>query len=268
MDNPARLHTMKVVRRVTLLLSAALVALLASTAAHAANPVVSAVKRSSDARSSVVDLQIRTSAAGSAVVMTGTGAVRGRDVKMSVRTRASGQSLSMDLIMLREAGGYVMYMRSPALQAQLPTGKSWLRFDLQKAVSRLGVDFSALLESSRALEPLERGIVSTKRIGSDSVAGKPTTHYRAVVDVHRAASAIPEYAKQIAAIERAAGIRLGRVTQEVWVGSDGRVRRLRSSTPTVVQGVKATSVQTLTYRAYDVAVSIFAPPRSQVFTVN
>jgi hypothetical protein len=43
------------------------------------------------------------------------------------------------------------------------------------------------------------------------------------------------------------------------------VRRIRSTTPTTVQGVRATSVQTLTYRAYDVPVSISAPPRGQVF---
>ena len=105
-------------------------------------------------------------------------------------------------------------------------------------------------------------------VGTDRIAGKSAAHYRTVVDVHRAASALPEYAKQLAAIERAAGIRLGRVTQEVWVGTDGRIRRLRASTPTRVQGVKATSVQTLTYRAYDVPVAISAPPRSQVFDVG
>jgi hypothetical protein len=265
MDNPAGLHTMILVRRLTLLLAAALVALLATGAAQAANPVVSAVQRSADARSSVVDMQVSTAVAGMTVVLTGTGTVRGQEAKMSVRTSAAGRSLAMDVIMLREGGGYVMYMRSPSLSAQLPAGKSWLRFDLQKAVAKLGVDFSSLLASSRALAPLEKGIVSTKRIGSDSIAGTATTHYQAVVDVHRAAAAVPEYAKQVAALERAAGIRLGRVTQEVWVGIDGRVRRLRSSTPTVVQGVKATTVQTLTYRAYDVPVSISAPPRGQVF---
>jgi hypothetical protein len=174
----------------------------------------------------------------------------------------------MNLIMLREGSGYVMYMRSAALQSQLPRGKSWLRIDLSKATQQLGVDFTALLDSSKSLDPLERGVVSTRRIGRETVAGASTTHYRAVVDVHRAAAALPAYAKQIAAIERATGVRLGRTTQEIWVGADGRVRRLRSTTPTVVQGTQGTSIQTLTYRAYDVPVSIAAPPRSQVFSVG
>ncbi len=268
MDKVPVVRTMTLVGRITLILAAGLVALLATGAAQAANPVVSAVERSADARSSVVDMQVRTSARGATLVLTGTGTVRGKEAKLTMRTSTAGQSIAMDVIMLREAGGYAMYMRSPSLSSQLPAGKSWLRFDLQKAVAKLGVDFSSLIESSRALAPLEQGLVSTKRVGRDSVAGKPTTHYRAVVDVHRAAAAVPEYAKQVAALERAAGIRLGRVTQEVWVGTDGRVRRLRSSTPTLVQGVKATTVQTLTYRAYDVPVTISAPPRAQVFDVS
>ena len=51
----------------------------------------------------------------------------------------------------------------------------------------------------------------------------------------------------------------------MWVGADGRIRRIRSSTPTVVAGAAATSVQTMTFRAYDVPVSVSAPPRAQVF---
>jgi hypothetical protein len=265
MDIAAGLRTVPFVRRVALMLVVLLAGLVAAAAAPAANPVVGAVERTSAARSSLVDMQVSTSVKGQTVVLTGSGAVRGGDVKMSVHTSAATGPVTIDLIMRKEGSGYVMYMRSSALEAQLPGGKSWLRFDLAKAAQQLGVDFTGLLDSSKSLDPLERGVVSTRRIGRETVAGKPTTHYRAVVDVHRAASALPAYAKQIAAVERATGVKLGRTTQEVWVGTDGRVRRLRSSTPTVVQGVRATSTQTLTYRAYDVPVSITPPPRSKVF---
>ena len=216
------------------------------------------------ARSAVIDLRVTTSAGGAKLALTGTGAVRGQDVKLSVRATTAAGGLTMDVVMLRQAGGYVMYMRSPMLGAQLPAGKSWLRLDLQKATARLGIDFGSIVEASKTLQPIQRGIVATRRVGRETVAGSSTTHYEAVIDVHRAAAAIPAYAKQLAAIERATGTRLGRTTQDVWVGTDGRIRRLRSSTPTVVQGVRATSVQTLTYRAYNVPVSISAPPRSQV----
>jgi hypothetical protein len=262
MDNPMAVRTIHGVRRPIVVLAAVLVALVTATAALADNPVISAVKRTSDARSSLVDMQITTSAGGQKVVMTGTGAVRGSDIKMSMKVPGAG---TMDLIMRREPSGFVMYMRTPALGSQLPAGKSWLRVDFEKQAAKLGLDFSAILDASQTLGPLERGIVSTKRLGRETIAGKPTTHYRAVVDVHRAAAALPAYAKQIRAIEKATGARLGRTTQDVWVGADGRIRRLRSSTPTAVQGKPATSVQTMTFRAYDVPVTIAAPPRAQVF---
>ena len=128
------------------------------------------------------------------------------------------------MIMVREPSGFVMYMRTPALKTQLPAGKSWLRLDFEKEAAKLGLDFSGILDASQTLGPLQRGLVSTSRLGRETVAGKPTTHYRAVVDVHRAAAALPSYAKQIRAIEKATGTRLGRTTQDVWVGTDGRVR--------------------------------------------
>ena len=265
MDKPTGVLTIEVVRRVLVSLVTVLVALVATASALAENPVVSAVKRTSDAKSSVIDMQVKTSAAGQSVVMTGTGAPRGTDVKVSMKVGAGAGASRMDVIMVREPSGFVMYMRTPALKSQLPAGKTWLRVDFEKEAAKLGLDFSGLLDASQTLGPLERGLVSTTLVGRESVAGKPTTHYRAIVDVHRAAAALPAYAKQIRSIEKATGARLGKTTQEVWVGTDGRIRRLRSSTPTVVQGIKAKSVQTMTFRAYDVPVAIAAPPRAQVF---
>ena len=84
----------------------------------------------------------------------------------------------------------------------------------------------------------------------------------------RAARAVPAYGKQLDTVERATGVRLGRVTQDVWVGADGRIRRLRTVTPTTFQGARASTVQTLTFLAYDVPVAIAAPPAAQVFNAS
>ena len=61
------------------------------------------------------------------------------------------------------------------------------------------------------------------------------------------------------------GVKVPRLTEDVWVGRDGRIRRVGLSFPFVQQGVHATSSLTMTFRAYDVPVSISAPPRAQVF---
>lgn len=171
----------------------------------------------------------------------------------------------MDAIMLKEGGSYVIYLRSPAFSAQLPPGKSWLRVDLSRQAATLGIDFSGLLSTTQTFGPLEKGLVSTARIGRETVAGKPTTHYRAVIDVQRAARALPAYKKQVDALEKATGIRLGRTPYDVWVAGDGRIRRMRFSTPTAAGNARGTSVQTVTFLSFNEPVSIVAPPRAKVF---
>ena len=243
--------------------------MLVPAAAHAGNPVVSAAKRSSTAKSTKLRIQMATSIPGTArTVVSGSGATSGRSVTLSVTTTVAGQSVPMDAIGLSENGSFVMYMRSPVLTAQLPKGKSWVRVDLQAQGANVGLDFGSLIGQSETLAPLAHGLVSTKRVARERIEGRATTHYRAVVDLHRAARAVPAYGKQLAAVERTTGVRLGRVTQDVWVGSDGRIRRLRSTTPTSVQGVRGTSVQTVTVLSYDVPVSIAAPPAAQVFAAG
>lgn len=247
------------------ILALCVLALALPALVHAAsNPVVAAVKKTTRAESSTFRLDVTTTVAGQKVRMTGTGAQRGADAKLSIRTSAQGVDLRFDAVLVREDGSYVMYMRSPAFQAQLPAGKSWLRLDLGKEANKLGIDFTSLVSSSQTFAPLEAGIVSTRRVGRQTVAGRSTTHYRAVVDVKKAARAVPSYGKQVTAIERATGVRLGRANYDVWVGGDGRIGRLRFGMPTSLGGVRGRSVSTITYLSFDQPVSIAAPPRAQV----
>jgi hypothetical protein len=250
-----------------LLVIAALALAVPALVQAASNPVVVAVKKTATAKSATFQMSITTVVAGRRTTMTGAGAQRGDNAKLTLRTRAAGAAVRIDAILLRERGAVVMYMRSPAFQTQLPPGKSWLRMDLTKQAGNLGVDFTSLISSSQSLAPLEKGIVSTTRVGREVVAGGSTMHYRALVDIQRAARAVPAYGKQVRAVERATGIRLGRSSYDVWVAGDGRIRRLRYSTPTAVGGVRGKTVSTLTFLSFDTSVSIKAPPRSQVVSV-
>jgi hypothetical protein len=259
-------RTLGGVRRLVLAVVAMLMLAVGATAAT--NPVVTAVERSAHVRSSTLRMSVTTAGGGTRQTLTGTGAQSGDSVSLSMRTRVAGQSVKMDAVLLRQGGSYVMFMRSPMFASQLPAAKKWLKIDLsQQAAANAGVDFSSLIDTEQTLAPLEKGLVSTKRLGRETVAGKATTHYQAVVDLQRAARAIPAYAEQIAAVQKATGLKLGRTTQHVWVGGDGRVRQIRSTTPTVVQGgVRGTATQTITFLAYDVPVRITAPPAAQVAT--
>jgi hypothetical protein len=250
-------------RRLFVLLVAALV--VPASAQAATNPVVAAAKRTATIKSSKLELNVKTTIPGRATMtLTGNGAHSGTSVELRMRTRAVGAPVTIDAIMLDERGASVMYMRSPSFQQQLPSGKSWLRVDLSKQAASLALDFSSLLNTS-SFAPLEKGLVSTTRLGRETVAGASTTHYRAVIDIKRAARAVPAYGKQVAALEKATGLRLTRSSWNVWIGGDGRIRRMRFSTPAVAGSARGTTVQSITFLAYDVPVSISAPPRAQVF---
>ncbi len=256
--------------RMRRLLALSLLALALPVAAQAApNPIVAAAKRSASARSSTFAVTSTTALAGKvSTTVTGSGTQRGEAARISVTTRAAGKTVAFDAVLLNERGAFVMYMRSPVLQAQLPPGRTWWRLDLSKGAATLGIDFSSLMNVSQNLTPLEHGIVATKRLGNETVAGRPTSHYRAVLDVRRAARAVPAYGKQVAALEQATGIHLTRSPYHVWIGRDGRIRRIRVTTPTVIGGTRATMVQTMTFLSYDAPARIAAPPAGQVFSAG
>jgi hypothetical protein len=254
---------MRLVRR---LLVVAVVALaVPALAVASSSPIVAAAKRTAAAKSTTLTVQVTTSVSGQPVVsLSGTGVQRGTDVKMSMRVKTPNGNATLDAILVQEAGAYVMYMRSPLLTAQLPKGKSWIRIDLSKQGAKLGLDFSSLINSSQTLAPLEAGLVSTTRVGSERIVGTSTTRYRAVVDIHRAARAVPAYGQQVTVLEHSTGLHFGNVPYDVWVAGDGRIRRMHFSMPTASAGIRGRSSQTITYVAFDKPVTIEAPPRSQV----
>lgn len=243
-------------------------ALALPTLVHAAdNPVAVAAKRTAMAKSVTFQMSVATTIPGQGkMTLTGSGAQRGTSAKMTMRARVQGKAFRFDAVLLSEGGSYVVYMRSPLFQSQLPRGKSWIRIDLSRQAASLGVDVTSLLNASQSSAPLEKGLVSTTRVRREVVAGRSTTRYRAVLDVKRAARALPSYGRQIAAIERATGIRLRRIPYVVWIAGDRRFRRVRYSTPTAVGGVRGTTVATVTFLSYDTPVTISAPPRAQVFS--
>ena len=255
---------MILVRRLLLTLAAVLVVLVGAAAAEAANPVVAAAKRTADARSSVFDMQMTVEASGTSIAIAASGAMRGQDsAKMTMSTSGGGVNAAIDMLLLREAGRLVMYMRRRPSARRSP-GED---MDAPRPRSLRGEARPRLSSSSRrrrTLGPLERGNVSTTRSGLPRWPASPTTRYRVVIGE---ASDQGGPRLREASSTRSSGhvSRLPRLTEDVWIGRDGRIRRVGLSYPFVQQGVRATSSMTMTFRAYDVPVSISAPPRAQVF---
>jgi hypothetical protein len=203
------------------------------------------------------------------ITMTGRIEQKGRSAHLDVIVSTAGAHYPIEGVLIAEHGDFVMYFRSPVFQSQLPAGKKWLRIDLQREGAKLGLDFSSLLGSPTAQSSriVELGLVGTTRVGGETVAGRSTAHYRAVVDYDRAANRDARLKPTISKLEQLAGVRSLRITQDVWIGSDGRVRQLRYTTPSKTNGVRTSTTQTYTFLAYDVPVRISTPPASLVASV-
>jgi hypothetical protein len=241
----------------------------ASVAVAAQNPVVAALENTNRATSSVGRVSAVVTASGSTTLtMAGRVEQAGRSAHMNMTLSAGGRTFAMEGILDAAHGGVVMYLRSPLFDPQLPAGKKWLRIDMQREGAKLGVDFSSLIGTStqQSSRILALGLTRTTRLGAERVAGRTTSHYRAVVDYDRAASRAESLAPAIAKLEQLAGVRSLRIAQDIWVGPDGRVWQQRATMPMLANGVHTRMTQTLTVVAFDVPVRITPPPANLIYS--
>jgi hypothetical protein len=163
----------------------------------------------------------------------------------------------------------------PQLQG-VAGGKPWVRVDrgtLQAlAGSQLGVpglgttlDFGSVLAWLRGVS----GQVTT--VGNEHINGTPTTHYRAQVDLSRAAATMGADANDASALARVVGRTL---PMDVWIDAQGRLRQLKVSldlntlhaSPGVTPPTHARGTAVLTVDLWNFGVSVHPvpPPSNQV----
>jgi hypothetical protein len=113
----------------------------------------------------------------------------------------------------------VLWMKSPLFSRTLPKGKEWVKVDLEQAGKNLGFDFKALMGQTPAdaLTELERTSTPVTKIGTETIAGVETTHYRAAIDPRKIPAA-DTFQKLTAAAYKPI---------DVWVAKDGRVAQVR-----------------------------------------
>ena len=150
----------------------------------ALDPVASAAGRTLDKGTGRFDLQMTFTLPllGRATV-SGEGsfdnAKQAMDVTMNVKGVGTGMPGSVELRLLYPA----LYLRADGLLpmgGQLPNGKSWVKIDAERALKNLGVDFGQLGvgQSPTGVLAWLRGSTSTKKVGTETIDGVPTTHYR------------------------------------------------------------------------------------------
>ena len=146
---------------------------------------------------------------------------------------------------------------------ELTDGKRWLKLDLSGLTDMLG-DAAASSESSNPVDGLEalRGVSSdVTEVGTETVRGVETTHYRATIDLAKALADAPADARDGAQdlLDRAG---TPTIPVDVWLDAQDRVRKYTMQLDSESNGATVA----VTYEFYDFGapVDVTAPPADEV----
>lgn len=170
--------------------------------------------------------------------------------------------------------GKVGYVRFPALDDQLPDGKSWIRANEGDSSGRTGFDFAELEQFAETdprdlLDSLRAVTSDVETVGSEQLRGVDTTHYRAVIDPVELAKLAPstDREKSESLVDQiAAQSGLGPIPVDVWVDETGLVRKLSMSFSATEPGTSQSSEVSLSFELWDYGepIDIDLPPAAQV----
>lgn len=128
--------------------------------------------------------------------------------------------------------GLTFFMKAtgvPALQ-RLTGGKQWLKFDMSRMLGAMGLgSLPTGTDPTQFVDFLRAVSSSTNRVGTDTVRGVATTHYRAKVDLDRyptllPASQRPAAARSVSTLESALGSHT--LPIDAWIDHSNLVRRV------------------------------------------
>jgi hypothetical protein len=265
-------------------LRAAIIALLAGllltacgTTGNVGSPSPKAEKRSplealtlvsaktSEAQTAKLAFTVKTSGAGSqAQTVRAQGVADFTAKRFRMTMRVGGEKVDMVMI------GTTMYMRMPG--QELVPGKSWLKLDLVALSKAAGTDLSSLTrgasnDPTQALALLKGVSSGIKEVGREQVRGADTTHYKATIDLRKAAerqgSGAKKQLEQV--LEQAEAQSL---PADVWIDDQGRLRKMQYALRMRVKGTgqqRSVAVST-TMELFDFGTTakIGKPPASQV----
>jgi hypothetical protein len=250
-----------------------------SSAPHPGVALAGFAARTARAGSARLEMQMRMIGlpGSGTIVIDATGVVafraRAADMRMHVVSPA-GVSFTMREIMRWP----VLYMRSRVFASATRAHRPWVRLDMASLERAHGIDLNALQGTSNGdpaqmLSTLEGESDSISVVGHPRVRGVRTTHYHAVIDLSKVArSASPSLRAAARRSEARLAAMLGKhlMPMDVWVGADGRVRRVayRMSVPIAGTGSSTTTVVRMDMYAFGVPVHVTAPPAARTTDIT
>jgi hypothetical protein len=245
---------------------------------HATTPkpgveLAASAARTSHARSARFAMRMRMTVPPSGTTITGnaTGVAgfRDRSVDLDLHMAIPGGTIRMREIMVWP----VIYVHSPLFAPALH-GKQWMKLDMAKLERANGVNLNAVTSTgsndpTEMLQTLENESDSLRNLGAATVRGVPTVHYRAVIDLARAAKNAPAALRAAVRKSDARLIALlgtDKMPMDVWIGQDRLVRRIayRMSVPIAATGGRMAMDLRVDFFDFGVPVHVTAPPAREV----
>jgi predicted RNA-binding protein YlxR (DUF448 family) len=175
------------------------------------------------------------------------------------------------------------YLQVPAAaRSQIPGRKAWVSVNLNKvSQAKLGASFSQVAAASsdnptQVLSQLLAVSSGVSKVGHATVAGVPTTEYRARVSLDKVAAKVqakegPRAAQAIRQQIKALGATT--VPVQVWVDAHHLVRQIRYQTPIPAASTggptgSGTAVLTMTFTSFGTPVQLTPPPASQTTDIT
>jgi hypothetical protein len=244
-----------------------------SSNALSLDPVAAAATKTQQAGAARVRFSIALSSPqlqdGKAFRLQGNGVIDGTSGELTFKLgslagrtgMASGASVKE--IFLQQDGDYVVYLGLDSLAKHLPGGKHWIKLDVSKLGKAAGLDLGQLLSGSQLqpsdlLSMLRAEGAKIRSLGSATIDGAATTHYRVTVDPVKALQAKGASSLMLAGV---AAQMPATVPVDVWIGKDGLVHRARFS----VGLAQSRLAMTMDLSDYGTHATISAPPSSDVF---
>jgi hypothetical protein len=164
-----------------------------------------------------------------------------------------------------------IYMKSPLFSRALPPDKSWLDIDLAKTGKQLGIGDPTQMgpsDPSQLVQTLQAVSSRVERVGTESVRGVATTHYRARVELRRLPAVAPPAKREQARRSSERLIQLIGTDSypiEAWIDSHHLVRRLHLTMAMKIQGHSLTQDMTIELFDFGPKHRIKPPPADQTF---
>ncbi|MFL6238272.1 MAG: hypothetical protein ACJ735_02085 [Actinomycetes bacterium] len=232
-----------------------------SSAADPWQLVVASPQKTTDARSANFSINLVTKALGQSFTLTGTGAFdfakHAGAIHFTLPASLGGRTISE-------------IVTTNTLYLQLPPATPPGKYAAIKVSDLTGDGSLAQLGNSdptTALETLRGASHDVRKVGTATVRGTQTTHYRGTIDVQAAINAAPEFLRE--KVRRVFG-RLTSLPYDAYLDDQGRLRRfdqrltLPATSDTGNQPVDVTS----TFELFDFGTTVNAAPPPASKTVD